>query len=167
MREASERLVRELKAEGFELGRTRIGVHSGNVVVGNVGGERRFDYTAIGDVVNTASRLEGANKHFGTQVCLSGETCRMAGFDQVRPIGRLVVKGKTEGLPVMTPVTDAELLQTESYLAAYDLMVAGRGEAIEAFAAHVKKWPEDRLAGFHLERLKTGKIEDRIVLEGK
>jgi len=167
MREASERLMRELKQEGFALGRTRVGAHSGFAVVGNVGGERRFDYTALGDVVNTASRLEAANKYFGTQVCLSGETCRMAGFNKVRPIGRLVVKGKTEGLPVMTPVTDAEMLQTDSYVAAYELMAAGRGEAIEAFMAHVKKWPEDRLALFHLDRLKTGKIDDRIVLEGK
>jgi adenylate cyclase len=167
MRNTAERLRNELKVEGYVFGKTRLGVHSGFAVIGNVGGERKFNYTAIGDVVNTASRLEGANKHFGTDICLSGETCRMAGFDRVRPIGRLVVKGRIEGLPVMTPVTDNELLQTDSYMAAYQLMTAGNEQAAGAFAAHVKKWPLDRLAQFHLDRLKTGSISDLIVLEGK
>jgi adenylate cyclase len=167
MRTAAERLRNELKAEGYVFGKTRIGTHSGFAVIGNVGGERKFNYTAIGDVVNTASRLEGANKHFGTDICLSGETCRLASYDRVRPIGRLVVKGRMEGLPVMTPVTDNELLQTDSYIAAYELMAAGNEQAAGAFAAHVKKWPQDGLAQFHAERLKNGTISDLIVLEGK
>jgi adenylate cyclase len=167
MRAAAERVAAELKTEGYVFGRTRIGVHSGSAIVGNIGGERKFSYTAVGDVVNTASRLEGANKHFGTDICLSGETCRRAQFTQVRPIGRLVVKGRTEGLPVMTPVAESEMLQTESYCGAYQLMASGNEATVAAFATHVKKWPHDRLAQFHMERLKTGTISDLIVLEGK
>lgn len=73
-----DRFAREFeKANGLL---TRIGVHTGTVIVGNVGGERRFDYTVIGDAVNTAARLEGVNKFLGpdkdriTTVCISDDT---------------------------------------------------------------------------------------------
>ena len=51
--------------------RTRIAVHSGKAMVGNFGGNRFFDYTAYGDTINTASRLEAANKFLGTRICVS------------------------------------------------------------------------------------------------
>src|SRR3977135_3907807 len=59
------------KAQGVKFGTTRVGVHAGPAMVGNFGGNRFFDYTAYGDIINTASRLQDANKILGTRICVS------------------------------------------------------------------------------------------------
>ena len=61
-----------MKEKGIDFGETRIGVNSGEVVVGNFGGSSMFDYTAYGDAVNTAARLESVNKQLGTNICIRG-----------------------------------------------------------------------------------------------
>ena len=83
---------------GIDLGNTRIGVNTGETVVGNFGGATRFDYTAHGDAINTAARLESVNKHFDSRICVSETTLERCAYPHHRPIGRLVLKGKSEGL---------------------------------------------------------------------
>ena len=93
-----ERVNDVWEAEGRPRIRLRIGLNCATVLVGNVGSSTRLSYTALGDGVNVAARLEGINKLFGTTICISDSIYDQAKADiLVRPLKRVQVKGrKTE-----------------------------------------------------------------------
>jgi len=153
--------------KGVPLGVTRIGVHAGPAIVGNFGGGRFFDYTAYGDTINVAARLEAANKQLGTRVCVSATLGDKVKSFCGRPIGYLVLRGTTEPLRVFEPLRTEQYEDsaTKSYLDAFAKLEAGDPDATAAFAAHLGKLPKDQLASFHLKRLLNGATGTRIALD--
>ncbi len=123
---AAQRILSRINVD-FERdhGRTlhmRIGVNTGPMIVGNLGSTRKRNYTVLGDAVNLASRLEAANKEFGTTILLGEITARaVQGRLVTRPLARLRVKGKTEAVEVHELVGEPGTLTgaQEAFLAAY------------------------------------------------
>ena len=152
------------------LGPTRIGVNTGMVTVGNFGGGAMFDYRALGDPINTAARLESANRHLGTRVCVSGSTVALCSEFHGRPIGELWLVGKAEGIIAYEPLPPAQASSEHirEYLKAFALLEQGRSsEALGAFEALQASVPDDGLVAFHLERLRSGDQGARIEFSEK
>lgn len=153
--------------KGIALGATRIGLHAGPAIVGNFGGGRFFDYTAYGDTINISARLEAANKQLGTRICVSAMLAAKVNDFRGRPVGDLMLRGRTEALRAFEPLRDEQFEgpATKSYLAAFARLEAGDPGAISAYAAHVGKHADDQLASFHLKRLLNGATGIRIALD--
>ncbi len=154
---------------GRPFGVTRIGVHSGPASVGNFGSDARFEYTALGDAVNTAARLEGLNKYFGTRVAMSGATADRCPDLPRRSIGRIVLKGKTEPIAVYQPLTEEEARGAfmRAYQQAYAAMAAGDAVAVELFDDLAVLRPDDGPVAMHRDRLARGGDSDLVVMSDK
>jgi adenylate cyclase len=151
----NERIQRDY---GRRLG-MRIGVNTGDVIVGNVGSTKKRNYTVLGDPVNLASRLEGANKEFHTAILLGPRTAALLGGALVtRPVAQLKVKGKRQAVEVFELIGEPESLDegARRFLAAYGEGYAAYcarrfAEACRAFATAATLRPDDFLATRYAE----------------
>jgi len=145
---ASEELNVTLEAEGFPALRTRIGLHCGEALVGNVGGTERLQFTALGPVVNLASRIEGLNKKYGTSVLVSepvrqgaGDAFHFRKVDLVKPAGTTHPLAIYEILGAIGEeayaVPPARLAWAQAYEAALALYLERRFEQAEAAFARL------------------------------
>jgi adenylate cyclase len=145
----------DLTARGLPPIHMRIGVHSCIAVVGNLGSADRFDYTAIGDGVNLAARLEGVNKLYRTGILASADTVEKArGAVPMRVVDRVIVKGKTQPVEIFTPCAD--LAACEASAAAVRAYRARQWDESErSWREVLAKLPEDTIALLYLDRIRT------------
>jgi class 3 adenylate cyclase len=166
-----ETLRQQLAHEGVPLGQTRVGIHTGEAVIGNVGGELRQNYTALGDAVNLASRLEGANRYLGSRVCASETTVGMATCHPCRPLARIVVKGRSQPIEVFEPlaVRAQEEKTVKLYHAAYEMLSEhiDHEVALRSFRSLHDAVPDDPVVALQIARLESGIDPLNLVLENK
>ena len=165
MHAAGERFRREAPDGVPPIGRTRVGVHWGEAIVGNFGGEGRIQYTALGDTMNTAARLESANKKIGTSVLVSGPARVRSGSARFRYLGNVVLRGRAEAIDIHEPVPG----MTESDAAAFDALASralhGEAGARDELARAAAAAPEDRALAKFVERLASQGESDHYVLD--
>ena len=144
MNEAMGPLNEQLKAEAEAEGRKHIplkigtGLNSGEVVVGNMGSDQRFDYSVLGDQVNLASRLEGQCKTYAVDIVIGENSFRRAPDMAALELDLIKVKGKTEAVRIFTLVGDEQVRQGDAFVALH----ASHSEMLDAYRA--QRWRDAR-----------------------
>ncbi len=111
MRKALKELNDELVGEGKLAMEIGIGINTGDCIVGNMGSDKRFDYTVLGDAVNLAARLEGQSGSYGVSIVLGEETAKLMPDYKLIELDLIAVKGKTEPVRIYTYLSDLHIDQ--------------------------------------------------------
>jgi adenylate cyclase len=150
-----------------------IGIATGEAIVGNFGGERRFDYSVIGDVVNLASRVEGLTRQLKVHLLVTRETYSEAGDAYIaRGIGLVKVKGKQQAVAMVEVIAHARDGVDPGYLHRFeqvlsDIRSGSPAQAYSDLSDLAQEHPDDRVVQLYLERIAslTGANPAEIVLE--
>jgi adenylate cyclase len=154
---ANRRLNAEFAQEGWPAYRTRIGIHTGEAVVGNIGSEDRMNYTALGATVNLAARLEGLNKNYGTSILVSSVVKQRVGDQfRFRSIDRISPKGFAEAFEIYELREGSETADAgdvefcREWESVYSAIRNGPLAVAETeLAAFMTKYPDDGVARYH------------------
>jgi len=167
MYEAGEAFRREPGHGIPPIGCTRVGLHRGEAVVGNFGGEGRIQYTALGDGMNTAARLESANKSLKTTILVSAEAMAATGLDWFRPMGRVVLSGRATPIEVWEPAPHFPAEERARLAELWRRFDAGEREALAAIEAVAAAHKEDDALHYFVYRLREVGPGGSFVLASK
>lgn len=148
-----------------KIGKTRVGLHFGEAVIGNFGGATRIQYTALGDSMNTAARLEAANKALDSSVMASREFAEASGLDWWRPMGRVVLRGRARPVDLFEPVPDFPAEDRAALAEASDLAATDRAAARRLAETVAARHPEDKALGNLARRMAAMDDGGTYVLE--
>jgi adenylate cyclase len=165
-RAAARRLSERWSNAGIVPWHTRFGLHGGEAVLGNVGSTDRIDYTAIGDTVNVASRIEGLNKYYGSEILASGQIAEICSdeflfrrVDRIQPKGAgrwfdiFELLGTVDG-PEELRATQAMMQLVRGWNSVYEAYASRDWmRAFDALEAFAREHPDDILAEIYLDRV--------------
>lgn len=154
MYEAGEAFRRRAPEGVPPIGVTRVGLHRGEVIVGNFGGEGRIQYTALGDAMNTAARLEGANKYLQTKALISETVVEKSTKGYFRPVGRIAVSGRSTPMSVFEPVPEYSSEQVTQFTDLVHRFEDSDANAMAELEALVESNPEDKALANLVGRLR-------------
>jgi adenylate cyclase len=160
IRRWSEAFRKSGVAASIMLGETRIGLEAGIATVGDIGIRSKLDYTAHGAVMNSAARLEAANKVFGSGICLGPGIMRMLPAGTTRPLGEIRLRGFSSSVQAYEPWPEAATpVWRERYLEASRLAATDPGQAADLFEALGESLAGDRVCTIRAETLRKGPPE--------
>ncbi len=146
------------QAATIGFGRTRIGIETGLAIVGDVGIRVKLDYTAHGDAVNVAARLEHANKELGSSICIGPITASRCEQSLLRPLGKITLRGRDDAIAVFEPWRcGSPAAWRKEYLAAIRLFEQDPGGAADCFDQLAVNHADDQVLRAIAVRMRTGK----------
>lgn len=153
--EAFRREVAAMDASLPPIGKTRVGLHHGEAVIGNFGGATRIQYTALGDSMNTAARLEAANKALDSAVMASREFAEASGLGWWRAMGRVQLRGRARPVDLFEPAPDFPPDDRAQLAEASALAAADRAGALVLVQAVAARHPDDSALGNLARRMQA------------
>jgi adenylate cyclase len=138
-----------------KIGKTRVGLHYGEAVVGNFGGDTRIQYTALGDSMNTAARLEAANKPLDSNVSASREFIEKSNPDWWVPMGRIVLRGRARPVDIYHPRPDLPEEDRAALVEIAQLSDSKHDVAVQSLDALIARHPDDKALRNYATRIRN------------